>query len=270
MIATVFAAPGAVTAWAAIGVVVLFGGLWVASVVLRDVSIVDPAWGPAFALVAVIAAITGSGDGGVRWLLAAMTVIWGLRLGGYLLVRKRAEPEEDRRYQAIRERKGDAFIAYSLVAIFGSQGLLVLIISLPQQVAAGRPGSLSAWVVAGIVVWAIGVFFEAVGDEQMRRFKADPAGHGQVMDRGLWRYTRHPNYFGDFCVWWGLWLVAVTAGGTWWTVIGPLIMSGLLIQGTGKKMLERDIAQRRPAYADYVERTSGFVPLPPRRRGSSR
>ena len=154
---------------------------------------------------------------------------------------------------------------WSLGAIFGLQGLLVVIVSLPVQVAAGRGGSLTAAIIPGVVVFVVGLAFESIGDEQLRRFKADPANRGQVMDRGLWRYTRHPNYFGDFCVWWGLWLVALTAGGTWWTFAGPVVMSTLLIRVSGKALLERDIAQRRPGYADYVARTSGFIPLPPRR-----
>ncbi len=150
--------------------------------------------------------------------------------------------------------------------VFGLQGLLVLVVSLPVQVAATRGGALSAWVIPGVLVWAVGLFFEAVGDEQMRRFKADPGNRGQVMDRGLWRYTRHPNYFGDFCVWWGVWLVALTATATWWTFIGPVVMSMLLIRVSGAALLEKDIGERRPGYREYIERTSGFVPRPPRRR----
>jgi steroid 5-alpha reductase family enzyme len=142
--------------------------------------------------------------------------------------------------------------------------VLVLVVALPITVAAQRGAALSAAAIPGMVLFAIGLLFEAVGDEQLRRFKADPATTGQVMDRGLWRYTRHPNYFGDVCVWWGLWLVALPAGDTWWTAIGPLVMTVLLVRVSGKALLERDIAKRRPGYADYVERTSGFFPLPPR------
>jgi steroid 5-alpha reductase family enzyme len=264
--ATVFAAPGSVTGYAAIAVAALMVALWLASIPLRDVSIVDPAWGPAFVLVAVVAALTADGCLGRRWLLAAMTGVWGLRLGMYLLVRKLGDRSEDRRYAAMRERRGAAFVPWSLVMIFGLQGLLVLIVSLPVQVAAGRGGSLSAAVIPGVLLWLIGVGFESVGDEQLRRFKARPDSKGQVMDRGLWRYTRHPNYFGDFCVWWGLWLVALTAGGTWWTFIGPVVMSILLIRVSGAGLLEKDIGDRRPGYADYVRRTSGFFPLPPKRK----
>jgi steroid 5-alpha reductase family enzyme len=261
--ATVFTAPGSVTAYAAAAVAALMVGLWLISIRLHDVSVVDPAWGPAFVLVALVAALSGVGS--VRWLLLVLTAAWGARLGWYLVRRKLADPEEDRRYAVMRERRGASFVPWSLVAIFGLQGLLVLVVSLPIQVAAERHGSLTAVVIPGVLVFLIGLLFESVGDEQLRRFKADPASKGQVMDRGLWRYTRHPNYFGDFCVWWGLWLVALSAGGTWWTFVGPVVMSTLLIRVSGKALLERDLAKRRPGYADYIERTSGFFPRPPRR-----
>ena len=145
------------------------------------------------------------------------------------------------------------------------QVLLVLIVSLPVQVAAERPSALSAAAIPGVVLFLVGLAFEAIGDEQLRRFKADPGNKGKVMDRGLWRYTRHPNYFGDFCVWWGLWLLALPAGGVWWTLIGPAVMSTLLIRVSGKALLERDMASRRPGYAEYIRGTSGFFPLPPRK-----
>ncbi|MBV9819524.1 MAG: DUF1295 domain-containing protein [Solirubrobacterales bacterium] len=268
-LATVFAAPGEVTLLAAIAVAALMLGLWALSVPLRDVSIVDPGWGPAFVLVALVAALAGDGDRARRWLLFALSAVWGLRLGAYLLARKLASPEEDRRYAVQRERRGDAFIPYSLVTIFLLQGLLVLIVSLPVQVAAPRHAALSATALPGIALFAVGLFFEAVGDEQMRRFKADPDNRGEVMDSGLWRYTRHPNYFGDFCVWWGLWLIALPAGGTWWTLVGPVVMSTLLIRVSGAALLEKDIGDRRPGYADYIKRTSGFFPRPPRARAGS-
>ena len=264
--ATVFAAPGAVTAYAAMAVAALMLEVWLLSIAFRDASIVDPAWGPAFVVVALVAALAGDGCLGRRLLLLAMTAVWGLRLGIHLLLRKLHDPGEDRRYAAIRERRGDSFVIWSLVGIFGLQGLLVLIVSLPIQVAADRGGALTAAVIPGVVLFCVGLAFEATGDEQLRRFKARADSKGQVMDRGLWRYTRHPNYFGDFCVWWGLWLVAVTAGGTWWTFVGPVVMSVLLIRVSGAALLEKDIGTRRPGYAEYVRRTSGFFPLPPRKR----
>jgi steroid 5-alpha reductase family enzyme len=272
--ASVFAAPGAPTGWAAVGVSALMLLAWAASVRLRDVSIVDPLWGPAFVLVALVVALTADGCVGRRWLLFAMTALWGLRLGAHLARRKRSDRGEDRRYAAMRARRGKSFVAWSLVGIFGVQGLLVLVVSLPVQVAAPLGGRLTVAVVPGVLVWMIGLFFETVGDEQLRRFKADPESRGKVMDRGLWRYTRHPNYFGDFCVWWGLWLTALPAGGTWWTFIGPVVMSALLLRVSGAALLEKDISERRPDYRDYIARTSAFVPLPPKReedgQGSSR
>jgi steroid 5-alpha reductase family enzyme len=264
-LATVFAPPGTVTAYAAIVVAALMLGLWLVSIPLRDASIVDPAWGPAFVLVALVAALAGDGCLGRRWLLLAMTAVWGLRLGAHLLLRKLRDPGEDRRYAAIRKRRGQSFVLWSLVAIFGLQGLLVLIVSLPIQVAADRGGALTAAVIPGVALFCVGLAFEAVGDEQLRRFKARPENKGQVMDQGLWRYTRHPNYFGDFCVWWGLWLVALTAGGTWWTAVGPVVMSVLLIRVSGAALLEKDIGERRPGYAEYAKRTSGFFPWSPRK-----
>jgi steroid 5-alpha reductase family enzyme len=263
--ASVIAGPGGVLAYAAAAVAVLMIGLWAISLRLKDVSIVDPVWGPAFVLVALVAALSGDGCTGRRWLLAAMTAAWGLRLGGHLLRRKLGDPEEDRRYAQMRERKGDAFALWSLYAVFGVQGLLVLVVSLPLQVSAEAGGTLSAAAIPGVVVFLIGLAFEAIGDQQLTRFKADPGSKGQVMDRGLWRYTRHPNYFGDFCVWWGLWLTALPAHGVWWTAIGPVVMSVLLIRVSGKGLLEKDIATRRPGYAEYIAATSGFFPLPPKR-----
>jgi steroid 5-alpha reductase family enzyme len=139
-----------------------------------------------------------------------------------------------------------------------------MVVSLPIQAAASRVAEITLAAVPGMVLFAVGLAFESVGDAQLAAFKADPASRGQVLDRGLWRYTRHPNYFGDFCVWWGLWLVAVTAGGTLWTAIGPIVMSVLLIRVSGKGLLEKTIGRRRPGYDEYVRRTSGFFPLPPR------
>jgi steroid 5-alpha reductase family enzyme len=263
--ATIAAGPSSALAYGAAGVALLMLVLWAISIRIRDVSIVDPAWGPAFVIVALAGALAGDGCLGRRWLVFGMTVLWGLRLGAYLTSRKLGDADEDKRYAAMRERKGDAFIPWSLWSIFGTQGLLVLIVSLPISVAAGRPDGLTAAIIPGIVVWAVGLGFETIGDEQLRRFKAHLANKGKVMDRGLWRYTRHPNYFGDFCVWWGIWLVCAPASGTWWTFLGPLVMTILLTRVSGKALLERDMAKRRPEYADYIERTSGFFPRPPKR-----
>jgi steroid 5-alpha reductase family enzyme len=237
--------------------------LWVVSLALRDASIVDIFWGAGFVLVAWVAFAAADGSAGRRWLLVVLTTVWGLRLAVYLAWRNVGKGE-DFRYQAMRARAGGRFWIVSLSQVFGLQGALMWLVSLPVQ-AGMVPGSQIgplAWV--GFAVWMIGLCFETIGDAQLARFKADPANRGRVMDRGLWRYTRHPNYFGDFCIWWGLYIVALDASGTWWTVVGPLVMSTLLIRVSGAALLEKSLTSRREGYADYIRRTSGFFPRPPR------
>ena len=194
--------------------------------------------------------------------MLGLVATWGLRLAAYLAWRSRGQPE-DRRYQAIRRRNEPHFTLKSLWLIFGFQALLAWVISLPLAGAIAGVAPLGWLDALGVALWAVGLGFEAVGDWQLARFKADPASAGRVMDRGLWRYTRHPNYFGDFCVWWGLYLVALAAG-AWWTIVGPLIMSFLLLRFSGVRLLERDIGERRPAYAEYARRTNAFFPGPRR------
>jgi steroid 5-alpha reductase family enzyme len=241
--------------------------LWALSLPLRDVSIVDPAWGAGFVIVALLALAIGQGCHGRRLLLAVLVTLWGLRLAGHLLARKLREPGEDPRYGEMRERRGERFALWSLATVFPLQGALIWVVSLPIQAAAPQPDRLGLLDGIGAAVWAVGMFFEAVGDLQLSRFKADPANRGTVMQRGLWRYTRHPNYFGDFLLWWGIYLIALSTGDAWWTIAGPLCMSTLLIRVSGKKLLE-DRMRARPGYAEYVSRTSGFFPLPPRRSSS--
>ena len=262
--ATVFAGPGSVLAVAAAAVAVVIVLTWLLGLRLRDVSVIDPVWGPAFVVVAVVAALVGDGCRGRRWLLLALTAVWGMRLGVHLTRRKLHERGEDRRYTAMRTAHPGNFALWSLFWVYGVQGLLVVIISLPLQVGAQRPERLSWAIAPGLLLYLTGLAFESVGDEQLRRFKARPESRGQVMDQGLWRYTRHPNYFGDACVWWGIWLVVLPASGSWWTAIGPAVITLFLVRISGKEMLERDIAERRPGYADYIRRTSGFIPRPPR------
>lgn len=257
-----------VLAWSALAVGVLMTALWAVSVRLRDSGIIDPFWGFGFVVVAWVAYLASDGDDGRRLLLAALTSVWGLRLFAHLARRNFGKPE-DFRYAEMRARHGDRWPLRSLVTVFGLQAALMLIVSLPVQFG-GVPDSPGlGWIaVAGVALWAVGLTFETVGDHQLSRFRADPANRGKVLDRGLWRYTRHPNYFGDFCVWWGLWLIAAEAGWPALTVVGPLLMSVLLMRVSGVGLLEKDIAARRPGYADYVRRTSAFFPRPPRRISS--
>ncbi len=240
--------------------------LWLLSLALRDASIVDVFWGFGFVVVAwTTFALTDEADSR-RWLLTILTTIWGLRLTAYLAKRNLGKGE-DFRYVAMREKRGRWWWLISLFQVFGLQGVLMWIVSLPVQAGqvSAAAASLGVLAIVGIAAWATGLFFETVGDWQMARFKADPANAGKVMDRGLWRYTRHPNYFGDLMIWWGLYLVALEAAGTWWTVIGPIVMSILLIRVSGKALLEKSLAKRRPGYTEYVARTSGFFPRRPRR-----
>jgi steroid 5-alpha reductase family enzyme len=241
--------------------------LWGLSLALRDASIVDIFWGPGFAMVAAISCALGAGAPGRRALATGLAALWGLRLGGYLLARN-AGKGEDARYQAMRRHHGDRFARVSLVTVFGLQGVLMWFISLPLQVAnlSPEPAELGALDALGAGLVAVGLAFEAIGDWQLARFKRDPASAGRVLDTGLWRYTRHPNYFGDCVVWWGFFTLALATPSGWLTVLSPVVMTVLLTRVSGVPMLERTIGRRRPGYADYVARTSAFVPLPPRRR----
>jgi steroid 5-alpha reductase family enzyme len=240
--------------------------LWALSVAVRDTSIVDIFWGTGFVVIAWVTYAVADGSPARQLLLATLMTIWGLRLTIHL-ARRNLGKGEDFRYRRMREHHGDRWPRRSLWSVFWLQGVLMWIVSLPVQ--AGQldvsPHGLVWLDGLGIAVFAVGLFFETVGDAQLARFKADPANRGQVMDRGLWSWTRHPNYFGDFSVWWGLYLVALATGSAWWTVLGPLVMSVLLIRVSGAALLEKSIGKRRPGYAEYVRRTSGFFPRPPRR-----
>lgn len=245
-------------------IAVLMVGTWLVSIPLRNVSIVDIVWGLGFVVVAWVAYAVGDGVPERRLLLAVLTTVWGGRLALYLLWRN-AGKGEDPRYVAMRRRRGDAFAVQSLWLVFGLQGVVMFVVSLPVQVGSvpDQP-DVGAIEVVGVVVWAVGLFFEAVGDWQLARFKADPANEGQVMDRGLWSLTRHPNYFGDFCVWWGIWIVAAATGVGLYAVVGPIVMTFFLLRVSGVAMLERTIGRRRPGYDAYVARTNTFFPAPPR------
>lgn len=249
----------------AAAVAVLMVGTWLVSLPLRNVSIVDIVWGLGFVVVAWVAYLVGDGVAARRLLLAVMVTLWGLRLAGYLLWRN-AGHGEDFRYQAMRKKAGPSFAVRSLVTVFALQGVIMWVVSLPVQVGAvaDEPSSVGGFGVLGVALWAVGLFFEATGDLQLARFKADPANAGQVMDRGLWRTTRHPNYFGDFCVWWGIWLVTVPTVVGLAAVVGPIVMSFFLIKVSGVPMLERTIGKRRPGYDEYVRRTNAFFPGPPK------
>lgn len=243
--------------------------LWLLSIRLRDASIIDIFWGPGFAIVAVLGWLLSDGAGSEprRTLITVLTVAWALRLGLYLAWRNIGKGEDPRYTAAFRNRYTHRLHWHTLTKIFLLQGALVWLISMPVQLAQylERPVELGIAARLGVALWAIGFLFEAIGDWQLARFKASPASRGRVLDTGLWRYTRHPNYFGNACLWWGLWLIACDSRLGLLTLFAPLLMTHFLLNVTGKKLLEKRMSRARPEYADYVARTSGFLPRPPKR-----
>lgn len=243
---------------AAIAAVVLL--YWLASLVKRDVSIVDSAWSLLF-LVALLTYLTSSQTLGSRALPVLLLVtLWALRLSAHIAWRNHGQGE-DRRYQAMRRNHDPGFAWKSLYLVFALQGLLAWLVAMPLLAAVSGAPPVGLIDYAGMTLWAIGMGFEVAGDWQLARFRSDPDNHGKVMDRGLWRYTRHPNYFGECCLWWGFYLLAVAAG-AWWTLLSPLLITFLLLRVSGVALLEKDIGERRPAYRDYVRRTNAFFPGP--------
>jgi steroid 5-alpha reductase family enzyme len=238
--------------------------LWLLSLRLRDSSIVDLFWGPAFALVAWVELAAAAGSHPRRLLFAALVSLWALRLAGYLAWRNLGRGE-DPRYAAMRARHGSKWPLRSLAIVFGLQGALVLLVGLPVHAVMGLTSQPPlGWLDAlGAAVFATGLGIESLGDLQLARFKAKPENQGRVMNQGLWRYTRHPNYFGDFLVWWGLFLVAAATGWGALSVAGPALMTVLLLRVSGVTLLEASMKQR-PGYAEYIARTSAFFPRPPR------
>ena len=242
-----------------------FAVLWIVSVVRRDASIIDPFWGLGF--VAIVWFWHVRADAAtVRATVQALAVtVWGVRLSGYLAWRNHGTGE-DFRYRAMREKAPRTFPFASFLTVFLLQAAILAVVALPLwavQRAAG-PTSPTAFDLAGLAVFLVGLTFETLGDAQMARFKADPANRGKVLDRGLWRYTRHPNYFGDAVVWWGLFLPALGVDGGWWTAIGPAVMTVLLMKVSGVALLEKTLAETKPEYREYVRRTSAFFPRGPR------
>lgn len=248
--------------------VAVMAALMAVATAIRNQSIVDIAWGPGFVVIAAVSygLSAGSGGDGTRRLVVLIaTAVWGLRLGGYL-ARRNLGHGEDPRYTALLRRRRGNLAVFLIRKVYGLQGALMWLVSVPVQAAMYEHAPLGALGVIGIVVWAVGLAFESAGDWQLARFKADPVNRGQVMDRGLWAWTRHPNYFGDCCVWAGLWLLALGSPVGLATVFSPAAMTFLLVKFSGKALLERRLLRSKgDAYAAYLSRTSGFFPRPPRR-----
>jgi steroid 5-alpha reductase family enzyme len=251
-----------------IGLVValaLMSLVWLASLVKRDASIVDVFWGVGFVAVVWVYFLTAQERAWRGSLVVGLVTLWGLRLSLHILWRGWGLGE-DYRYREMRERSPARFPLRSLFSVFWLQALLLWTISMPLYQAQRRPdpGALAPLDVLGMALFLLGIVFEAGGDWQLARFKRDPAHRGEVMDRGLWRYTRHPNYFGDAVVWWSFFCFAAATPGGWWTIVSPILMTLLLMRVSGVTLLEKKLVETKPAYREYAERTSAFLPWWPR------
>jgi steroid 5-alpha reductase family enzyme len=249
---------------------IVMTALWLHCVRIRDVSVIDSFWSFGMVMLALNSFILSGGGTPRRLLLLGLTAIWGLRLSSHLFARWR-EHGIDPRYAAILgrliEKKGWSFARASFVQVFAMQAVLLFLVCLPAQLGqmAAEPMQIGWLGWLGAAVALTGIAFEAIGDAQLKAFRADPAMKGKVLETGLWRYTRHPNYFGDACTWWGIWLVAAETGPGLWSLPGPVIITWLLTRLSGVPMLEHRLKKNRPGYDDYIRRTSGFLPLPPKK-----
>lgn len=239
--------------------------LWLVSLRLKNASIIDVFWGPAFILQALIYFALTDGFIGRKVLTLVLVLIWGGRLALHIFLRNRGKGE-DFRYQNWRRQYGAKYRWVSYFQVFALQGAMSWIIGVPLLLAqaAPIPNALTLADGLGALIWLIGFIFEAGGDAQLARFKADPANRGKLLRSGLWAWTRHPNYFGDAVQWWGFYLLAA-AGGGGWSIFSPIVMTYLLVRVSGVRMLEKTLAEAKPGYREYIETTSAFVPLPPRR-----
>jgi len=237
---------------------------WIVSLIYRNVTIVDSLWGLGFVLIAWLTFILSNGFWVRNFLIALLVTAWGLRLSLYLSWRNWGKGE-DPRYGGWRKKAGDRFWLVSLFKVFILQALFLWVISISLQMGqlAPRPDRLT-WVDGlGIFVWVTGFIFESAGDWQLARFKSDPLNKGRVMTRGLWAYTRHPNYFGEFLVWWGFFLITLSTPNSWWTILSPILVTAVLLKMTGIPLTEKGLIESRPGYSEYIKRTSAFVPWLP-------
>jgi steroid 5-alpha reductase family enzyme len=253
----------------AAALLVLLGGTFAVAVIVGKHSVVDTAWGIGIGLAALAAFVTslGHGDPVRRALLLSASALWGLRLAVYVGRRNHGKPEDPRYADLLSKAAGNRNL-YALRKIYLLQAFVLWLATAPAQLGMLERAPVGPLAVAGVVLFCAGLFFESVGDWQLARFKAGRPPADQVMDRGLWRYTRHPNYFGDFCMWWGLFAISAGSWRELPAAVGPLLMTFLLTRGTGARLTDRRMLAARPRYADYVARTSGFIPLPPKRRAA--
>ncbi len=241
--------------------------LWVVSLLMKNAGIVDIFWGLGFVLVNWVAFFLTSDITLPRhWLLNIIVTIWGLRLFLHIFLRNKGKPE-DFRYADFRKKYGKKFWWFSYLQTFMLQGVLMLLISTPLIIIqySNQPSKLGFLEYLGLVIWVIGFFFEAVGDYQLTRFIKNPQNKGKLLDSGVWKYTRHPNYFGDSAQWWGYFLIACAVPFGFLTVFSPIIMTFFLIKVSGVAMLERSMADRKPGYKEYMRTTNAFIPWFPKK-----
>jgi steroid 5-alpha reductase family enzyme len=232
---------------------------WALSLVKKDVGIVDSFWAIFIMLAGLVFAFSSGMTGfSVACLSLGLLLLWGLRLTAYITWRNWGKPE-DHRYAAIRTKYEPNFALKSLGIIFLFQALLAWVVAMPLVVLGQQTGAVSIWTWLGAAVVLFGIIYETVADAQLARFKANPKNRGKVMDQGLWGLSRHPNYFGEFCVWWGFFAMAASVGG-WWTLPSALLMSFLLLKFSGVALLDKAMVERKPKYADYIKRTNAFFP----------
>ena len=244
--------------------------LWIISLLLKNSSIVDIFWGLGFVISAwFYNFITPDGFLWRKLILVGLVTIWGLRLTIHILTRNWGKPE-DFRYQKWREESGKNWWWFSFFKVFLLQGVLMWIISAPLLAAQFFSKAISlTWLdYLGMILWMIGFFFEAVGDFQLRKFIANRGNKGKLLNQGVWKYTRHPNYFGDSTQWWAYYLLALAAGG-WWTIFSPIIMTLFLIKVSGVALLEKTLVETKPGYKEYVQTTSAFIPWFPKKIDST-
>ncbi|PKO00019.1 MAG: hypothetical protein CVU42_06165 [Chloroflexi bacterium HGW-Chloroflexi-4] len=240
--------------------------LWIVSLILKNSSIVDIFWGFGFVISTWLYFFLSPEGFLIRKLLiVGLATIWGLRLTLHILIRNWGKPE-DFRYQKWRDEHGKVWWIRSLFQVFILQGFLMWIISTPLLAAqySNLPASLTFLDYLGVVLWVIGFYFETTGDQQLKVFRSNPANKGHILNTGVWRFTRHPNYFGDAAQWWAFYLFALAAGG-WWSIFSPIIMTLFLIKVSGVALLEKTLNETKPGYREYMESTSAFIPWIPRK-----
>ncbi len=248
---------------AAILAMTLMTGVWGLSLGMRDASIVDRIWGLGFALIAWGLFLADPTTHARMLLVVLMTTVWGARLSWHIHRRNHGKPE-DERYVAMRARRPGRFWWWSLFGVFWLQGVVMLVVAVPVVAVmtdVGGPfGAATDYL--GVFLWALGIFFEARGDVELARFRSDPANRGKVLSTGLWSLTRHPNYFGDMLVWWGIFTVSLSSSWGWASVVGPVTMTLFLRFISGVTLLESQMRARKPEYEAYMSRVPAFIPNP--------